>query len=115
MKDFKKLIVWQKGLDLYADLHVYCKNLPPEEKFSLVSQIRRAAFSIPANIAEGSSKATKAHYKLYLENSLGSAYELETALIAIKRIYSLLPSVEEYLERTQEIQKMLISFIKKLE
>jgi hypothetical protein len=80
MKDFKKLIVWQKGLTLYTDLHVYCKHLPPEEKFSLVSQIRRAAFSIPANIAEGSSKATKAHYKLYLENSLGSSFELETAL-----------------------------------
>jgi len=45
MKDFKKLIVWQKGLTLYTDLHVYCKHLPPEEKFSLVSQIRRAAFS----------------------------------------------------------------------
>jgi len=50
-----------------------------------------------------------------LENSLGSSFELETALIAIKKIYPLLPSVEEYVERTQEIQKMLISFIKKLE
>ena len=114
MKDFKKLIVWQKGLDLYADLHVYCNKLPSEEKFSLVSQIRRAAFSIPANIAEGSSKATKTHYKLYLENSLGSSYELETALIAVKGIYPSLSSVEEYLLRTLEIQKMLISFIKKL-
>lgn len=111
MKDFKKLIVWQKGIDLYVSLHAYCKNLPSEEKFSLTSQIRRAAFSIPANIAEGSSKTTKNHYKLYLENSLGSSYELETALIAVKRIYPALPSVEEYIIQTQEIQNMLISFI----
>ena len=115
MKDFKKLIVWQKGLELYVELHIYCNKLPPEEKYSLVSQIRRAAFSIPANIAKGSAKTTKAHYKLYLENSLGSSYELETALIAVKKIYPSLPSVDEYLLRTQEIQKMLISFIKKLE
>ena len=115
MKDFKKLIVWQKGMELYISLHLYCNKLPPEEKFSLVSQIRRAAFSIPANIAEGSSKSTKAHYKLYLENSLGSSYELETALIAVKRIYPALPNVDGYIDLTQEIQKMLISFIKKLE
>ena len=114
MKDFKKLIVWQKGLELYADLHIYCNKLPSEEKFSLTSQIRRAAFSIPANIAEGSAKATNAHYKLYLENSLASAYELETALLAVKKIYPLLSDVEEFLARIQEIQKMLISFINKL-
>jgi four helix bundle protein len=114
MKDFKKLIVWQKGLELYTDIHIYCGKLPPEEKFGLASQIRRAAFSIPANIAEGSAKATNAHYKLYLENSLGSAYELETALIAVKKIYPLLADVETFLTRIQEIQKMLISFINKL-
>ena len=102
-------------MDLYADLHLYCNKLPTEERYSLASQIRRAAFSIPANIAEGSSKSTKAHYKLYLENSLGSSYELETALIAVKKIYPSLPNIEQYLDRIQEIQKMLISFIKKLE
>ena len=88
MKDFKKLIVWQKGMELYVELHLYCNNLLSEEKFSLISQIRRAVFSIPANIAAGSSKTTKNHYKLYLENSLGSAYEVETALIAVKRIHT---------------------------
>lgn len=101
-------------MELFIEIHIYCNRLPPEEKFSLASQIRRAAFSIPANIAEGSAKATSAHYKIYLENSLGSAYELETALIAIQRIYPTLKDASTYIEKTLEIQKMLISFIKKL-
>lgn len=114
MKDFKKLLIWQKGIQLYTDLHLFCNKLPTEEKFALASQIRRAAFSIPANIAEGSAKATTNHYKLFLENSLGSAYELETALIAIRSIYPKLNGVELFIDKVCEIQKMLISFIKKL-
>jgi four helix bundle protein len=115
MKDFKKLIVWQKGMDLFVDLHLFTRKLPAEEKFELGSQIRRAAFSIPANIAEGGAKATKAHYKVFLETSLGSAYELETAMIALERIYpGLQKDALAFMERTIEIQKMLISFINKV-
>ena len=70
MKDFKKLIVWQKGFSLFIDCHRICRKLPPEEKYEMGSQLRRAAFSIPSNIAEGSAKATNAHKKLFLENAL---------------------------------------------
>ncbi|MBK7884035.1 MAG: four helix bundle protein [Chitinophagaceae bacterium] len=83
MKDFKRLIVWQKGFRLAVDCHKFCKKLPPEEKYELGSQLRRACFSISLNIAEGSAKATNAHKKLFLENALGSAYEVETLLLAI--------------------------------
>ena len=87
MKNFKRLIVWQKGFQLFIDCHKFCKKLPPEEKYELGSQLRRAVFSIPANIAEGSAKATNAHQKVYLENSLGSSYEVETALLGIIELY----------------------------
>ena len=115
MKDFKKLIVWQKGFRLLIDCHKFCKKLPPEEKYELGSQIRRAAFSIPANIAEGSAKATNAHKRIYLENALGSAYEVETALLAIIELYpNFKTECEIYLGICIEVQKMLIALINKL-
>ena len=66
MKDFKRLIVWQKGFQLFIDCHKFCRKLPSEEKYELASQLRRAAFSIPANISEVSAKATNAHKNIYL-------------------------------------------------
>lgn len=67
MKDFKRLIVWQKGFRLFIDCHMLCKRLPPEEKYELGSQLRRAAFSIPANIAEGSAKQPTHTRKYFLK------------------------------------------------
>ncbi len=114
MKDFKKLIVWQKGMENFISIHVFARKLPSEEKYELASQVRRAAFSIPANIAEGSAKATNIHYKL-LENALGSSYEVETALIAIKELYQQFNSeIEAFNNKNIEVQKMLISLINKL-
>ena len=115
MRDFKRLIVWQKGFQLFIDNHKLCRKLPPEEKYELASQLRRAAFSIPANIAEGCAKATNAHKKLFLENSLGSSYEVETALLCIIELYPVFkPDCEQSLNICIEVQKMLIALINKL-
>ena len=115
MKDFKKLIVWQKGMENFISLHVFARKLPSEEKYELASQVRRAAFLIPANIAEGSAKATNSHYKLFLENALGSSYEVETALIAIQALYQQFNAeIEAINNKNIEVQKMLISLINKL-
>ena len=89
--------------------------MPPEEKYELGSQLRRAVFSIPANIAEGSAKATNAHKKVYLENALGSSYEVETALLGIIELYPFFkPECEINLGICIEVQKMLIALINKL-
>ena len=116
MKDFKKLIVWQKGIDLFIYSNKLIKKLPREERFETGSQLRRACLSIPSNIAEGSAYSSKAQYKLYLERSLGSSFEAETVLIAIDKSYP-----DEFTEElkicfglAQEIQKMLIAFIDKV-
>lgn len=115
MKDFKKLIVWQKGFQLFIEIHKLCKKLPSEEKYELGSQIRRSAFSIPANIAEGSAKATNAHKKLFLENALGSAFETETALLSIVELYPFYKDeCNTFISICIEIQKMLTSLISKL-
>ena len=87
MRDFKRLIVWQKGFQLFIDSHKFCRKLPPEEKYELGSQLRRAAFSIPVNIAEGNAKATNVHKRLFLGNSLGSSCEVETALLAVIELH----------------------------
>jgi len=115
MKDFKRLIVWQKGFLLFIESHKLCRNLPVEEKFELGSQLRRAGFSIPSNIAEGSAKATNAHKKLFLENALGSAFEVETALLAVTELYPQHKLACNILNNIcTEIQKMLIALINKL-
>ena len=115
MRDFKRLIVWQKGFQLFIDNHRLCRKLPPEEKYELGSQMRRAAFSIAANIAEGSAKATNPHKKTFLETSLGSAFETETAYLAVVELYPIHKTeCEIYLGICIEVQKMLISLIAKL-
>jgi four helix bundle protein len=115
MKDFKQLMIWQKSMDLFINIHKMAAKLPSSEKYEISSQLKRAAFSIPSNIAEGSAKATNAHYKVFIENALGSAYETETGLIAISRLYeNLKEEVNVLLERTTEIQRMLIGFTNKL-
>jgi four helix bundle protein len=115
MKDFKKLIVWQKGFQLFINTHRFCRKLPPEEKYELGSQLRRSTFSIPANIAEGSAKATNAHKKVFLETALGSAYESETAFLGVTELYpEFKPDCETCIGLCIEVQKMLIALINKL-
>jgi four helix bundle protein len=86
MKDFKKLLIWQKGIELMEETYRLATLLPHEEKYGLRSQLTRAAVSIVLNIAEGSAKASKKEYKYYLETSLGSAFEPETVLLVTERL-----------------------------
>ncbi len=70
MKNYKKLKVWQKGIEIVVAAYKLAKQLPDEEKYGLRSQITRCAVSIPSNIAEGSAKTSRKDYKNYLETSL---------------------------------------------
>ncbi|MFZ6011639.1 MAG: four helix bundle protein, partial [Bacteroidota bacterium] len=77
MKNFRELIVWQKAHQLVLLIYKLTKVFPAEEKFNLISQIRRAATSIPTNIAEGCGKFTHKDFARYLQNAQGSSQELE--------------------------------------
>lgn len=79
--NFKKLKVWHDGISLVRDNYRLTRIFPDFEKFNLISQMNSCAVSIASNISEGSSKSTDRHFKNYLENSLGSAFEWETQLI----------------------------------
>jgi four helix bundle protein len=113
MKNFKKLKVWQKGMAIVVSAYKLARQLPREEKFGLALQITKAAVSVPANIAEGSAKSSALDYKRYLEISLGSAYELETHVLATEMLGYGEPGLRTLLlNDIDEEQKMLQSFIK---
>lgn len=116
MKNFKQLIVWQRSIDLYMATNALTKKLPKEERFEIVSQLRRAVLSIPSNIAEGSAYTSSSMYKIFLERSLGSAFEVETILVAISKSYPNMFNIEiEQCEKLlDEVEKMLTAFINKL-
>ena len=78
IKSHRDLIVWQKAVKLVVVLYDLTKGFPKEETYGLVSQIRRAATSIPANIAEGQGRRLKGEYQHFLGNARGSLWELDT-------------------------------------
>ncbi|HXK38458.1 MAG TPA: four helix bundle protein [Candidatus Paceibacterota bacterium] len=79
--DYKDLYVWKQSMKLAAHAYNFCKELPANERFGLVSQIQRAAVSIPSNIAEGHSRFTRKDYVHFLYMARGSAAELETQIL----------------------------------
>ncbi|MBL8059747.1 MAG: four helix bundle protein [Chthonomonas sp.] len=87
MGNFKDLQVWKNGCDLSVRIHKLYGKLPSSEKYGLISQARRAAVSIPQNIAEGSARGTDSDFARFLRIALGSAAELETLLEITPRLY----------------------------
>jgi four helix bundle protein len=117
MKDFQDLVVWQKSHGLTLQIYRLTKGFPRDELYGLSSQMRRAAVSIAANIAEGSGRRSgDIEFRRYLEISLGSATEVEYFLILSKDLAYI--SDEDFnlqSSHIQEIKKMLVSFIQKLQ
>lgn len=115
MKDFKKLLVWQKGMEIVELSFLFSESLPVEEKYGLRSQMTRAAISIPSNIAEGSSRKSDKEYAHFLEISLGSSFELETQfLICEKQKIGKQELIIKSLKEINELQKMLYSYYLKI-
>ena len=85
LKTYKELIVWQKSFRLCTQLYKITRAFPSEERFGLTSQIRRAAVSIPSNIAEGYGRGTTPDYIRFLWMANGSVAELETQLLTFSR------------------------------
>jgi four helix bundle protein len=113
-KPHKKLDVWQVSIDLVVEVYKLAGELPDGEKYNLVSQMRRAAVSIPANIAEGAARNTKKEFVNYLHIAKGSLSELDTYLEIVRRLGYLpdarLLAVERLLERTDSMLSGLIRF-----
>jgi four helix bundle protein len=91
IRSFRDLNIWQKGIDLVKDIYKETQNFPREELYGLTNQIRRAAISIPSNIAEGHIRQHRAEFKQFLSVALGSLAELETQGVISKELYYMSP------------------------
>ena len=115
MRDFRNLKVWEKSHKLALDVYKVTDKLPNEERFGLVSQIRRSGYSIPTNIAEGCGRESERELARYLNISMGSASELEYLLLLVKDLdYISEDAYSDVTQRVIEVKRMLTSFIKKL-
>ncbi|WP_346859478.1 four helix bundle protein [uncultured Draconibacterium sp.] len=115
MKNFKNLNIWRKGIDLVVNVYIKSKQFPKEEIYGITSQMRRAAVSIPSNIAEGSGRNSDKDFNRFLDISLGSSFELETQLIIAHELEFLSDKdFNELNEKVIEEQKMITGLQKSL-
>jgi four helix bundle protein len=115
MRDFRKLQIWSKGIEINTEVYLLTKYMPDSERYGLISQMTRAAVGIPSNIADGSGRHSDKDYAHFLEMSLGSAYELETQLIVTKKIgFHKDYKIDELIDNVIAEEKMLTVFINKL-
>jgi four helix bundle protein len=117
MRPHERLDVWKKGIDFVVAVYqATTDRFPKEEKFGLTLQLRRAAVSIPANIAEGAGRKSYKEFAHFLSNSQGSAGEVETELLIASRLRYLKESDYAALRSSlDEIGRMLTGFCRHLE
>jgi len=115
IESFKQLKIWQKGIEVVKDVYAITRKFPKEELYCLTSQMRRAAISVPSNVAEGFKRFYNKEYRQFLNIALGSCAELETQLIVSKELgYIGAMELEKVSEKLDHISKMITSLKNKL-
>ncbi|MDR0868553.1 MAG: four helix bundle protein [Planctomycetota bacterium] len=116
VRDFRDLVVWQRAMDLSVDIYRATKRFPKEERYGLTSQMRRAAVSIPSNIAEGNGRNSGSDYLRFLAIANGSLAELKTQILLSERIGYLDPSgAEKLFASANEVGWILAGLVKALQ
>ena len=112
---FRELMVWQRAMEFVAHIYALSRDFPPNELYGLTSQLRRAAVSIPLNIAEGSGSSSSPDFARFLDISLKSTYETMTALELAERLgYCRHDQIAPLLNEADEIAAMLVGLSKKI-
>jgi four helix bundle protein len=111
--NFKDLVVWQRAVDLVAEIYVATRDFPRDELYGLTSQVRRAAVSIPSTIAEGQGRLTRGEFRQFLGQAKGSLAEVETQLIIAHRL-GYLASPDSLLEHLNEVGRLLNGLLNSL-
>jgi len=113
MQDYHQLDVWQRGMDYTVALYKFSVNLPEEERYNLTFQLRKAATSVPLNIAEGASSSTNAEFARFLGYAYRSLKEVVTCLELCERLYTNLPGHPpvQLIEEGNRIAKMTRTLI----
>jgi len=115
VQHYKELRVWQKSIDLVELIYTITSRFPQEELYCLTKQIRRAAVSIPSNIAEGQGRSTPGEFRQFLGTARGSLYEVETQMhIAVRLGYVGKESATETFTMVSDLSRMLHGLISAL-
>lgn len=116
MNNLKELKIWKKAIDLTIDVYKATLDFPTDERFGITSQSRRAAVSIPSNIAEGAGRNSIKEFNNFLGIANGSSFELQTQLVIAHKLDLLNESsLEKLLAQIDELQKMIYGFQQMLE
>ena len=114
MHNYKELEIWKASINFCTPIYKITSKFPEEEKFGIISQLRRAAISVPSNIAEGSARSDKDFIR-FLEYSLGSYREIDTQLlVSINLEYIKYEEIENSINELNRIMVMINNFIKRL-
>ncbi|WP_076791017.1 four helix bundle protein [Chlorobium sp. KB01] len=115
VQNYRELIVWQKAMDMVEWVYQATKAFPKEELYGLTNQVRRAAVSIPSNIAEGQARQSTAEFKNFLSIAQGSRAEVETQIMIAQRLgYLPQQQTDQILNLSEEIKRMIYSLTAKL-
>lgn len=115
INSYRDLLVWQKSMSLVTEVYKVTQSFPSSELYALTSQIKRSAVSIPSNITEGYGRNSTADYKRFLQIAVGLLFELQTQIeIAFNLNYVSKDIFDEIFEKAKELDRMLLSLIKKI-
>ena len=109
--DYKELDIWVQARKLVKTVYVLTKSFPKDEQFSLTSQIRRCAVSVPSNVAEGCGRQSNKETIHFLHIARGSLFELETQVILANDLEYLTSDVKQILDEIERVKKLLNGFI----
>ena len=115
MRNFRDLTIWHDAVSFAKPIYTLCESLPSSEKYGLISQLCRAAVSVPSNIAEGCSRSSEKDFKHFLEIAIGSAFELETQLIIAAEVKLVEHNqVENLIKQLNALQSKINALIGKI-
>jgi four helix bundle protein len=111
-RSYRDLVAWQKGMRFVAQIYEVTQRFPPEERYGLTNQLRRACVSVPSNIAEGQARFSQKEFHHFLSQARGSLVEIETQLLIAKELKYLQPArAEGLLAAADELGKILNGLI----
>jgi four helix bundle protein len=115
VRNYRDLLVWQNGIELVKEAYLLSKGLPASERFGLVSQIRRAAASVPSNIAEGHARQHDSEFRQFLYVALGSLAELDTQVTVAAQLGYLRPEQTAPVnQRITELRRMISGLVRRV-
>ena len=116
IQSHRDLKVWQLGMQIAEDIYALTRQFPDDERFGIISQLRRAATSIPANIAEGNARTSTKEYLRFLSIAIGSLAEIDTFLELSQRLcYGESKQIKYILEQTESQRRMLYGLQRSLQ